>query len=149
MKKVLIIVTLTFTLGFVLGQTFQKNQLEKYQGKTIKEWAITANNYYDAMNWSQQQLLLKITPFQEAPTTVVPTNTQSYRQAFMNICGIDESYCTCMYNFIHLYYSDKEIQNEINTKGKNVFNSGYGSNGQESGMFINALSECNNRFNSK
>jgi len=151
MKKIFTIVIAAFILGFVCGQIVQhkKDQLEKYQGKTIQEWAIAANNYYNAMDWSQKQLLLRITPFQEIPAKITPTIAQSYRQTFMSTCGTDIGYCTCMYNFIHQYYSDIEIQNEISTKGKNVFNSGYGSDGQESGMFSNALSECNNRFNSK
>jgi len=90
-----------------------------------------------------QTLTITITPILHQP------ETSTYRQTFMNICRSGTIYCTCLYNVMSQNYSDVEIQDEIDTKGRNVLYSGYGSNGQVSPMVINALAECNSRFDSK
>jgi hypothetical protein len=149
--KTLIIILLVGIGAYLIGFTQGNQQIITKQASSLLTVTpkATPTPTKDSFVQSVDNLLSSVPPTLTISPTLQHSVSSSYRQTFMRICGSDKTYCTCLYNVMSQNYSDVDIQNEIYTKGKNVLSSGYGSNGQESPMVLNALSECNNRFNSK
>jgi hypothetical protein len=69
------------------------------------------------------------------------TNTQEYRNFFVNSCGDGIYYCTCLYDYLSMSYSDQQISAldipNPNNKGSQITDP----------ELVNAITACNQRFN--